>query len=85
MNNSFANATNATQVSPGNPPIDYFILTVSVFYLTPLLLFNILLTVIIAMEKSIVAALRLVLVNIVAAGQVVIAGTIVGAIATVII
>ena len=85
MNNSFANATNATQVSPGYPPLDYFILTVTVFYLTPLLLFNILLTVTIAIEKSIVATLRLVLVNIVTAGQLVIVGTVVGAIANIII
>ena len=70
MNNSFTNTTNATQVPPGQ--FDYLSLAATVFFLTPLLLFNILLIVAIAKEKSIVGTLRLVLVNIVTAGQVVI-------------
>ena len=82
MNNRFTNTTNATQVPPGQ--FDYFSLAATVF-LTPLLLFNILLIVAIAKEKSIVGTLRLVLVNIVTAGQVVIVGGMMFSIANVII
>ena len=82
MNNTFTNTTNATQVPPGQ--FNYFSLAATVF-LTPLLLFNILLIVAIAKEKSIVGTLRLVLVNIVTAGQVVIVGLMMFSIANVII
>ena len=85
MNNRSTNATNATSEPPGRPLFSYYDLTLTVFYLTPLLLFNILLTVTIVIEKSIARTLRLVLVNIVTAGQVVIVGIIMIAIANVII
>ena len=83
MNNSFTNTTNATQVPPGQ--FDYLSLAATVLFLTPLLLFNILLIVAIAKEKSIVGTLRLVLVNIITAGQVVTVGLIMIGIANVII
>ena len=52
----------------------YYSLFITVFFLTPLLLFNTLLIVAIAVERSITGTLRLVLVNIITAGQVVIVG-----------
>ena len=85
MNNRSTNATNATSEPPGRPLFSYYDLTLTVFYLTPLLLFNILLTVTIVIEKSIARTLRLVLVNIVTAGQVLIVGIIMIAIVNVII
>ena len=85
MNNSLTNATNVTFEPAGRPPFTYYSLTVTVFFLTPLLLLNILLTVAIVVEKSIVGTLRLVLVNIVTAGQVVIVGAMMVTIANVII
>ena len=80
-----SNYTNATLEPPGRPSFSYYSLAVTVFFLSPLLLFNILLTVAIAAEKSIVRTLRLVLVNIVIAGQVVIVGLIMFFIANTII
>ena len=74
MNNSFTNTTNATLGPPGQSPFSYSSLITTVFFLIPLLLFNTLLTVAIAKERSIVGTLRLILVNIVTAGQVVIVG-----------
>ena len=85
MNNRSTNATNATSEPPGRPLFSYYDLTLTVFYLTPLLLFNILLTVTIVIEKSIARTLRLVLVNIVTSVQVVIVGIIMIAIVNVII
>ena len=85
MNNSFTNTTNATLGPPGESPFSYYSLAITVFFLTPLLLFNILLIVAIAKEKSIVGTLRLVLVNIITAGQVVIVGLMMVCIANVII
>ena len=85
MNNRSANASNTTLEPPGRPLFSYYDLTVTVFCLTPLLLFNILLTVAIVIEKSIARTLRLVLVNIVTAGQIVIVGIIIIAISDVII
>ena len=85
MNNSFTNTTNATLGPPGRPSFSYYSLTVTVFFLTPLLLFNILLTVAIVIEKSIARTLRLVLVNIVTSVQVVIVGAIMFFISNVII
>ena len=85
MNNSLTNATNATFEPVGRPQFTYYSLTVTVFFLTPLLLLNILLTVAIVVEKSIVGTIRLVLVNIVTAGQVVIVGQMMVTIANVII
>ena len=77
MEDSFlANATNATLGSSERLSFSYYSFAITFFFLTPLLLFNILLTVAIAKEKSIVGTLRLVLVNIVTAGQVVIVGLI---------
>ena len=67
---------NATLGLPGRPNFSYYSFVITVFFLIPLLLFNILLIVAIAVEKSIVGTLRLVLVNIVTAGQVVIVGLI---------
>ena len=67
------------------PLFSYYSLAITLFFLTPLLLFNILLTVVVATEKSIVGTLRLVLVNIVTAGQVVIVGLMMFFIANVII
>ena len=67
------------------PLFSYFSLTITLFFLTPLLLFNILLTVVVATEKSIVGTFRLVLVNIITAGQVVIVGLMMFFIANVII
>ena len=85
MNNSLTNATNATFEPAGRPPFPYDSLTVTLFFLTPLLLLNILLTVAIVVEKSIAGTLRLVLVNIVTAGQVVIVGLFMATIANIII
>ena len=79
---NFTNRTNATLGPQG--PFHYFNLVITVF-LTPLLLFNILLIGAIASEKSIVGTLRVVLINIVTAGQVVIVGTMLAAITNVII
>ena len=67
---------NATLGLPGRPTFSYYSLVITVFFLIPLLVFNTLLIVAIAVEKSIVGTLRLVLVNIVTAGQVVIVGLI---------
>ena len=80
-----ANASNATVQPHGQPEFGYYSLMITVFFLTPLLLFNSLLTVAIAVEKSIAGTLRLVLVNIVTAGQVVIVGLMMIFIANVII
>ena len=77
---NFTNRTNATLGSQG--PFPYFNLVIIVF-LTPLLLFNVLLIGAIALEKSIAGTLRVVLINIVTAGQVVIVGLILGTITTV--
>ena len=86
MEDSFlANATNATLGSSGRPAFSYYSFAITFFFLTPLLILNILLTVAIAKEKSIVGTLRLVLVNIVTAGQVVIVGLMMICIANVII
>ena len=65
---------NVTLGSSERASFSYYRLIITVFFLTPLLLFNTLLTVAIAKEKSIVGTLRLVLVNIITAGQVVIVG-----------
>ena len=70
---------NATLGLPGRPTFSYYSLVITVFFLIPLLVFNTLLIVAIAVEKSIVGTLRLVLVNIVTAGQVVNVGTIIAA------
>ena len=88
-NSSLANTSNTTlgpmeEMVP-RPIFGFYSLAITVFILTPLLLFNILLTVAIAKEKSIVGTLRLVLVNIVTAGQVVIVGLMMFFISTVII
>ena len=86
MDDSFlANVSNVTLGPPRRPPFSYYSLAVTVFFLIPLLLFNILLTLAIAMEKSITGTLRLILVNIVTAGQVVIVGLMMYFIADVII
>ena len=79
---NFTNRTNATLGPQG--PFIYFRLVI-MFFLTPLLLFNILLILAVAMEKSIVGTLRVVLINLVTAGQLVIVGTMLGAITNVII
>ena len=77
MEDSFAaNASNATVSPLERPPFSIYSLVITVFFLTPLLFFNSLLLVITAVEKSIVGTLRLVLVNIITAGQVVIVGLI---------
>ena len=68
------NTGNATMGLPERPIFSYFNLVITVFFLIPLLVFNTLLIVAIAVEKSIVGTLRLVLVNIVTAGQVVTLG-----------
>ena len=83
MTNSSINATNAPVGLPGRPSFSYFSLTVTVFFLTPLLLFNILLTVAIAVEKNVAGTLRLVLINIITAGQVIIVGAIMVSLANV--
>ena len=67
---------NVTLGLPERPGFSYYSLVITVFFLIPLLVFNTLLIVAIAVEKSIVGTLRLVLVNIVTAGQVVIVGLI---------
>ena len=85
MNSSFANATNVTLESFGRLSFDYASLTIIVVYLTPMLLFNNLLLVVTAMEKSIVGTLRILLVNIVAAGQIVTVGMIMAHTASIII
>ena len=77
-NSSLANTSNTTlgpmeEMVP-RPMFSFFSTGITVFFLTPLLLVNILLIVAIAKEKSIVGTLRLVLLNIVTAGQVVIVG-----------
>ena len=79
-NSSLANTSNTTlgpmeEMVP-RPMFGFYSVVITVLFLTPLLLFNTLLTVAIAKEKSIVGTLRLVLVNIVTAGQVVIVGLI---------
>ena len=79
---NFTNRTNTTLGPQG--PFTYFSVVYIVF-LTPLLLFNLLLIPAIALEKSIVRILRVVLINIVTAGQVVIVGTMLVAIPNVII
>ena len=68
------NTSNATLGLPERPTFSYYSLVITVFFLIPLLVFNTLLIVAIAAEKSIVGTLRLVLVNIVTAGQVVTLG-----------
>ena len=86
-NSSLANISNTTMepVEEFRPAFSYFSLVTTIFFLTPLLLFNTLLTVAIAVERSITGTLRLVLVNIVTAGQVVIVGLMMLFIANVII
>ena len=79
---NYTNRTNTTLGPQG--PFTYFSLVIIVF-LTPLLLFNILLILAIALEKSIVGILRVVLINIITAGLVVNVGLILGAITNVII
>ena len=79
---NFTNRTNATLGPQG--PFPYFNLVIIVL-LTPLLLFNILLIGTIALEKSVVGTLRVILINIVTAGQVVNVGTMLVAITNVII
>ena len=81
MINSSINTTTAGL--PGRPTFSYYSLTVTVFFLTPLLLLNILLTVAIAVEKNIAGTLRLVLINIITAGQVIIVGAIMVSLANV--
>ena len=77
MEGSFlANVSNGTLGRAGRPPFSYYSLAITIILLAPLLLFNILLTVAIAMEKSLAWTQRLVLVNIVTAGQIVILGLI---------
>ena len=78
---NFTNTTNATLGPQGL--FTLFILVIIV--LTPLLLFNILLIMAIALEKSIVGTLRVVLINIVTAGQLVNVGTMLVTITNVII
>ena len=86
MDDSFlANVSNVTLGPPRRPPFSYYSLAVTVFFLIPLLLFNILLTLAIAMEKSITGTFRLLLVNIITAGQVVTVGLMMYFIADVII
>ena len=85
MNGSFANATNVTLESFGRLSFDYASLIITVVYLAPMLLFNNLLVVVTAMEKSIVGTLRILLVNIVTAGQIVTVGMIMAHTANVII
>ena len=68
------NTSNDTLGLPERPGFSYYSLVITVFFLIPLLVFNTLLIVAIAVEKSIVGTLRLVLVNIVTAGQVVTLG-----------
>ena len=77
MEDSFlANASNTTVSPPGRPPFSFYSLIITLCFLTPLLIFNSLLLVVIAVEKSIIGTLRLLLANIVTAGQVVIVGLI---------
>ena len=85
MNGSFANAAKVTLESFGRLSFDYASLIITVVYLTPMLLFNNLLVVVTAMEKSIVGTLRILLVNIVTAGQIVTMGMIMAYTANVII
>ena len=78
MNNSSldntSNRTAGMEEEETRPSFSYYSLCITVFFLTPLLLFNTLLIVAIAVERSIKGSLRLVLVNIITAGQVVIVG-----------
>ena len=77
MEDSFlANTSNTTVSPPGRPPFSFYSLIITLCFLTPLLIFNSLLLVVIAVEKSIIGTLRLLLANIVTAGQVVIVGLI---------
>ena len=87
MNNSSFVTSNTTAglMAVPEPMFSYYSLAITLFFLTPLLLFNFLLTVVAATEKSIVGTLRLVLVNIITAGQVVIVGLMMYFIAEVII
>ena len=89
MNSSLVNTSNTTLGSMEEmltrPLFSYYSLAITLFLLTPLLLINILLTVVVATEKSIVRNLRLVLVNIIIAGQVVIVALMMFFIANVII
>ena len=79
---NFTNTTNATLGPQG--PFPYFNLAIIVL-LTPLLLFNLLLIGALALEKSIAGTLRVVLINIVTAGQLVNVGTMLGTTTNVII
>ena len=75
MNDSFlANSSNDTLEDGPRAIFGYYSLGITLFFLTPMLIINMLLTVTIAVEKTIVGTFRLVLVNIVTAGQVVIVG-----------
>ena len=78
MNNSSlhntSNSTAGMEEEETRPLFSYYSLCITVFFLTPLLLLNTLLIVAIAVERSIKGSLRLVLVNIITAGQVVIVG-----------
>ena len=75
-NSSLANISNTTMepIEELRPMFSFFSLAITILFLTPLLLFNTLLTVAIAVERTITGTLRLVLVNIITAGQVVIVG-----------
>ena len=86
MNDSFlANSSNDTLDVTPRPSFGYYSLGITLFFLTPMLIINMLLTVTIAVEKTIVGTFRLVLVNIVTAGQVVIVGLMMFFLSTVII
>ena len=77
MNNSFPdNLSNSTLELAPKTIFGFYSVGVTAFFLTPMLIFNIVLAVVIALEKSIVGTLRLLLVNIITAGQIVNVGLI---------
>ena len=79
------NSTNRTDISGEHTPFGYYSLFITLFFLTPVFIFNVLLIVIIIVEKALPATIRLILVNILASSELVILGIAVILLASVIL
>ena len=79
------NFTNQTDLPGAYTPFGYYSLFITLFFLTPIFIFNVLLMVIIIVEKALPATIRLILVNILASSELVILGIAVILLASVIL